>query len=260
MARSPLFVTTFNEGPETLLALHGVEAHGLRYLRLAALLPEVRVIAPDMRGHGRSPKDGPWTVAQHVRDLLPLLEYADRAMTLVGHSFGGLVAWELARAAPQRVARLALVDPAIGVSAEVADEGRVAAAADLRWPTAAAAFEAALEGRSPAAAWSIALDVAVAMELDEEGMLRDVVAAQAVTAAWDEMERPLSDSAYGGPTLLIEAAAENGRYVSAALVAALRRRLAGRLQHVKVNAPHTLPADHPDLLARLVGEFLQAQR
>ncbi len=58
------------DGPPTL-AIHGVTAHGERYRRLAQeAFPERRWLAPDLRGHGRSTWDGPWTVERHVADLL----------------------------------------------------------------------------------------------------------------------------------------------------------------------------------------------
>lgn len=43
------------DAPE-VLALHGLTGHGRRWRNLAEQhLPDVRVIAPDLRGHGRSP-------------------------------------------------------------------------------------------------------------------------------------------------------------------------------------------------------------
>src|SRR4051812_42440847 len=69
---SELFVSEFGSG-RPILCLHGIEAHGARFLGLAARVPGLRVVAPDLRGHGRSPKTGPWTLEQGVADLTPLL-------------------------------------------------------------------------------------------------------------------------------------------------------------------------------------------
>jgi lipase len=54
-----------------LLAMHGVTGHGGRYRTLAQDgLPERRWLAVDLRGHGRSTWDAPWTSERHVADLL----------------------------------------------------------------------------------------------------------------------------------------------------------------------------------------------
>jgi lipase len=253
---SPLFVTVFNPGQRPLLALHGIDAHGLRYLRLAAMLPELSVVAPDLRGHGRSPNDGPWTVAQHVADLLPLLEPASGANFVLGHSFGGLLAWELARAAPALIDGLILVDPAIGVPVVHARAEQAQAMEPERWPDCQAALASMIVDRSPAAHWAQALDAAIGVERDADGWLRPMSVPDAIRAGWEEMLAPLRSSAYRGPTLLIEAGRENGLFVSAALVDALRGQLGDQLEHVVFDAPHTIPADCSDQLAQRVGEFV----
>lgn len=69
------------------------------------------VIAPDLRGFGSRPLGaGPFS---HARDVLALLDGlgADRA-ALVGASFGGRVALQVAALAPERISRLALLAPA----------------------------------------------------------------------------------------------------------------------------------------------------
>lgn len=70
------------------------------------------VVAPDLRGFGsRPPGAGPFS---HAGDVLALLDGlgADRA-DLVGASFGGLVALEVAALAPARVRSLALLAPLV---------------------------------------------------------------------------------------------------------------------------------------------------
>jgi pimeloyl-ACP methyl ester carboxylesterase len=72
-----------------------------------------RVIAYDLRGHGYSdaPPDG-YTSPDHAADLFALMDALDvRAATLVGHSFGGVIAAHAAVLAPERVRALVLSDP-----------------------------------------------------------------------------------------------------------------------------------------------------
>ena len=99
-----------------LVCLHGVTAHGARFTRLAERLPGFRVLAPDLRGHGRSTWEPPWRLETHVDDVL---ETADAAgvgrAPWIGHSFGGRVLLELAARFPERVERVVLLDPAIRI-------------------------------------------------------------------------------------------------------------------------------------------------
>jgi lipase len=94
-----------------LLALHGVSDHGGRFADLAARLGRFRVIAPDLRGHGRSSSLPPWSLDQQVDDLLVLLNPTVKT-SIIGHSSGGVLATRLAHAAPDRIDRLVLLDPA----------------------------------------------------------------------------------------------------------------------------------------------------
>ena len=261
-----LFFSTFGFGfrfrepgaPRTLVCLHGIESHGLRYLALAARLGSgSRVVAPDLRGHGRSPKVGPWTVAQHIEDLLPLVTGIDSPV-LLGHSYGGLLAWELAGAAPDALSGLVLVDPAINVSAEVARGSQMYEYTSVghTWPDEAAALADFAVGRTPDGISSAAMDAAVALARGSDGLLRPVVVPDAVAAGWRHMQEPLRPTAWHGPTLLIEAGREQGRFVSAAVLALLRAQLGAALSHVVIDATHTIPSDYPDELATAVAPFL----
>jgi lipase len=254
---SPLFVSTFGTG-RPVLCLHGVESHGLRYVGLAARVGGIQVVAPDLRGHGRSPKVGPWTVEQHLEDLLPILRALGPAPVVMGHSYGGLLAWELARSAPSDVGTLVLVDPAINVSEQLARASVTYEYSSVghSWADEAAAFAEFAAGKPTTGMWAAALDVAVALARGDDGRVRSLVAPDAVTAGWRQMHEPLRATMYRGPTLLIEAGREEGRYVSASVIAQMRSQLGEALEHVIVDATHGVPSDYPDVLAAAVEPFL----
>jgi pimeloyl-ACP methyl ester carboxylesterase len=69
------------------------------------------VVAHDQRGLGRTTiPPGPYTMADYADDALGLLDHVGwESCRVVGVSFGGMVAQELAVTAPDRVERLALV-------------------------------------------------------------------------------------------------------------------------------------------------------
>jgi lipase len=99
-----------------LVCLHGVAGHGRRFRRLAEerLAERFRVLAPDLRGHGRSDWEPPWTLRANLADVLETVAAAgiERAAWL-GHSYGGRLVLELAALEPDRVERAVLLDPAI---------------------------------------------------------------------------------------------------------------------------------------------------
>ena len=100
-----------------LVFVHGFGVSGASLLPTATLLASVfPTFVPDLPGYGRGPRPPTVLSLPELRDvLLGFLDAMEieRAI-LVGHSLGGLVTLELARATPERVSRLVLVAPAEG--------------------------------------------------------------------------------------------------------------------------------------------------
>ncbi len=98
---------------KTLVLVHGFggEATQWRY-QLHYFAAEHRVIALDLRGHGRSDKPaGRYTMPELQHDLEMALEQLQvpPRFVLVGHSFGGAIATEYAVNHPERVENLILI-------------------------------------------------------------------------------------------------------------------------------------------------------
>lgn len=96
----------------TVLLIHGVTASHLAWTFTPSQLPGHRLIAPDLRGRGRSRQvEGASSMGAHAADMLAVLDACGvETAAVVGHSMGGFVAVVLADAAPQRVSHLVLVD------------------------------------------------------------------------------------------------------------------------------------------------------
>jgi pimeloyl-ACP methyl ester carboxylesterase len=95
-----------------LVMIHGIAGSSGTWVPVMPLLAEhYTVIAPDLQGHGESAKPrGDYSLgayASGIRDLLGVLGH-ERA-TVVGHSLGGGVAMQFAYQFPQMAERLVLV-------------------------------------------------------------------------------------------------------------------------------------------------------
>ena len=186
----------------TVVCLHGVTAHGERFKQLAEERWAARfhILAPDLRGHGRSGWDPPWTFEQHVRDLVETFG-ALGPVHWVGHSFGGRLILELAARHAELVRRAVLLDPAIHVlphiAAVVADHERADAVYD--------SVEAYVDSRNDAGGMDRARALAdMALHVDElpDGRVRRRTCQAAVVSIYGELatDPPPPPSA---PTLLL---------------------------------------------------------
>lgn len=100
---------------EPIVLLHGFpESHRTWRAVAPALAADFYVIAPDQRGFGAS--DKPEGVEHYradriVDDLIALADALDlQSFTLVGHDWGGAVAWLAALKHPDRIKRLVIVN------------------------------------------------------------------------------------------------------------------------------------------------------
>ena len=96
----------------TILAVHGVTASHKAWPYLAKALPDVRIIAPDLRGRGRSNAlPAPYGMPAHAADLAAVLAALSTGpVVVIGHSMGAFAAVVLANLFPERVSSLVLVD------------------------------------------------------------------------------------------------------------------------------------------------------
>ncbi|GGB26810.1 hypothetical protein GCM10011492_16350 [Flexivirga endophytica] len=115
------------DGPveRVILAVHGITSSHRAWVLIGdAVAPGTMILAPDLRGRGRSAGlPGPSGMSQHATDCLAVLqELADgRCDVAVGHSMGGFVVTTLAGEHPDAVGSLLLVDG--GVPFELPKDG-----------------------------------------------------------------------------------------------------------------------------------------
>ena len=103
------------EGPLVVL-LHGFPDHWYAWRDQIPALAEAgyRVVAPDMRGYNASEKPHgveAYRMGELIEDVLGLIETCgEERATVVGHDWGGVIAWEVAARHPDSVDRLAVLN------------------------------------------------------------------------------------------------------------------------------------------------------
>ena len=189
----PMRLNTYEWGDPAgppLICLHGVTGHGGRFALLAPRLPEHRVIGVDLRGHGYSGSEPPWGISTHIADLV---ETADalgiRSAAWLGHSFGGRIVAELSTAAPERVERAVLLDPAMRIEPDVAYTSAEGLRADTSFASLADAIDAKLADGSlfttPRA--TVETEIEAHFEQGDDGRWRARFSRVAAIVAWSEM-------------------------------------------------------------------------
>ncbi|MCR2811550.1 MULTISPECIES: alpha/beta fold hydrolase [Microbacterium] len=164
----------------TALLIHGVTSSHRAWPWLAEQLPGVRLIAPDLRGRGRSNGvTGAGGLAAHADDMAAVLDAAGVQRTLVvGHSMGAFVAVALAHRHPERVSSLLLVDGGLpldvpaGLDADTVVShilGSTAERLNLRFADEAAYVDFWRDHPAFREAWSAELEDYFAYDLSPDG-------------------------------------------------------------------------------------------
>jgi pimeloyl-ACP methyl ester carboxylesterase len=100
-----------------LVLLHGLGSDSTVWsAQLEHLRKSRRVLAPDLRGHGRSERAGEYSVQACVDDLLETLPVLEERFWLAGHSFSGSIVSRFAGQHPGQLAGVIYVDAVGDVS------------------------------------------------------------------------------------------------------------------------------------------------
>ena len=238
-----------------VVCLHGVRNHGGHFAPLAARLPDHHVLAVDLLGHGHSPWEPPWDIAAHCDAIVETL--GARASILIGHSFGGRLAYELAARAPKLVPRLVLLDPAILLPGHVA----LAAAENARLDKSYVSFDELIDRRYDESALHsaprelVVADLASHVETGGDGQVRYRYCQSAIVAAYGEMaSQPPRFEDVRVPTLLV--LGEQSYLPYDHLMEAHRAALGDLLEVVVVPGGHTVLWDAFEETNAAIAAFL----
>jgi pimeloyl-ACP methyl ester carboxylesterase len=250
---------------EPVLLLHGSASCSAQWRPFAdALSGRYRVLAPDLYGCGSSGGwcKGAFSLAHEAEIAGALLQWAGERVHLVGHSYGGAVALQMALRWPASIRSLALLEPAAFHLLRDGDRADAEALAELTGAAGELVSACARGEREQGMAifvdyWNGAGTWA-AMPAAKKGALAsrlDRVVLDFYATFEDPMRlrdcRPL-----GAPVLVMQGDASPlpARRICARLVRALS---GARLATVQ-GAGHMLPMTHPDRVNALLASHLDA--
>jgi lipase len=243
---------------EGVVCIHGVGQHGGVFAELGEHLAGRgdAVTAVDLRGHGDSGREPPWSVERHLRDLLETIDALGiRRATWIGHSFGGLVAAALAAAAGERTARLALLEPGLQIPPDRALRGAEIDRLDWGFETPEGAVNALLGGEGAAAIPPEVVERYVRDDVRKgrDGRYRFRVCPAAAVTAWSEMALPAPPIA-PVPTLILRTEVS---LVNLGVEQRYREALGGGLTVATVPNGHNVLWESPAETIGAVAAFLE---
>ena len=242
-----------------IVCLHGVSAHGRRYRRLAEerLSRRYRVLAPDLRGHGRSGYEPPWSIATQLGDVLETLDAVGaEPQAWIGHSYGARLILELCARDPERVRLAVLLDPAIQILPHVGLNFAEEAARDHSFADAGEAIAARLASGAPTPREFLEEEAREHLEPSPDGRLRWRFCRSAVVTAYGELcTDPPPPTVLPAPALLVHA--EQFGLVREEQLEDYVRQIGDRLEVVAVPGGHIVYWDSYEQTADVVESFLE---
>lgn len=249
--------TEAGEGPPLVL-LHGLFGAGQNWGAIrAALAPRFRVLTPDLRNHGASPRAMPMSYEAMAEDVAETLDAAGLARAAVlGHSMGGKVAMTLALCHPERVARLVVADIA-PVRYPPALRGHVAAlqAIPLRPGLTRREADAMLARAIPEAGIRAFLLQSLRFETDPPAWRLGLDEIAAAMPGIEDFSAP-AGARYDGPVLVL--GGERSGYIRPEHHAAFRALFPRASFATVPGAGHWLHAENPAGFLALLEPFLAA--
>ena len=255
-----LHVEERGSGGVPLLLVHGFpHDHALWSTQLDALSGTARLIAPDLRGLGRSEGAGPGSASpgsmdRYADDLACVLDAMGvQRAAVAGLSMGGYVAFALWRRHRRRVRALVLADTRPGADGEEARAKRREMIALAREQGADAVAERMIEGRvgKRTRARSPELVASVRAMLARQPVPGIVAALEAM------IERPDSTADLATidvPTLIV--VGDEDVLTPPSEARAMHAHIAGSRLEVLAGAGHVSPLERPAAFNQVLGEFL----
>jgi pimeloyl-ACP methyl ester carboxylesterase len=226
-----------------VILIHGAGGNHLSWPPQLRRLPDQRMFAPDLPGHGKSEGIGRHTIEDYVQDVIEFMsEIGIYSAILVGHSMGSAVALSVAIHSPERVTALGL----IGGGAQLG-----VAPALLRSASDPSTFESAVRmvndaSFSPQAGRIKELATQRMMETRPTVLYGDLVACDAFDVR-DQLNK------LSLPALIV--CGSDDQMTPLRYSEFLRDHIAGARLVVVPNAGHMVMLEQPEIISNLLADF-----
>ena len=238
---------------DPVVLIHGLGSSARDWERqLDAISSDHRVIAVDLRGHGRSGKPrGPYSIELFASDVAGLISHLDIApASIVGISLGGMVAFQLAADHPDLLDKVVVVnalpdaDLLSGARLQIAIRKLIVRALGLRKMG---------EYLAPRLFPDEGMDDERRMLVERwaENDKRAYLASLQAVVDWPGVTNRLSG--FRGPMLMVSASDD---YIPLEAKAPYLERLPQIEHHVIDDSHHAVPVERPDAFNRMVAGFL----
>ena len=230
-----------------IILIHGAGGNHLYWPPQLRRMPNERLFAVDLPGHGKSHGVGQHTIGDYADSLLAFIESLKLASAvLVGHSMGGAVALRVAMEAPARMIGLVLIGSAARLRVgpallhTLSDPSKTELAVDM-----------IIEGSFAPGTSPRLKDLARQRMLESRSsvLYGDFLACNAFEPSAREIAR------ISAPMLMIFG--EDDRMVPAPTGRLLQRQLPQAKLEVVSNAGHMAMLEQPERVAELLGKFVQ---
>ncbi|MEJ2762675.1 alpha/beta fold hydrolase [Photobacterium sp. MCCC 1A19761] len=242
---------------ETIILIHGLFGSADNLGLLArSLKDQYKVISVDLRNHGRSPHTETFTYQDLAADVLRVVDQCDiERFSLIGHSMGGKVAMALTELAASRLNHLIVLDMAPVHYQVHRHENVFSGLQEVAKHTVNSRSEAerylAQHVQEPGVRQFLLksfakTDTGYHWRFNVEGL----IANYDTIMGWQEVPPFL------GKTLFIKG--QNSEYIQNEHRDAIARQFPSAKAHMVANTGHWLHAEKPDIVSRVILNFLQA--
>ncbi len=242
---------------EAIILIHGLFGSLDNLGLLARVLKEhYQVISVDLRNHGQSPKSDCFTYREMAQDVLTVVDDLQlNTFSVIGHSMGGKVAMALSEIAQDRLTQLIVMDIAPVAYQEHRHKNVFAGLLEVAKHTVSKRSEAETHLAQHVVEPGVRQFLLKSFVKGDNGYawrfnVEALIANYSTIMGWPPIEP------FTGKTLFIKG--QNSEYIQTAHRNDVAKQFPNAKAHMVTNTGHWLHAEKPDVVSRIILNFLNS--